>query len=420
MDDMLLRPAAGVEEDRTRIDIVPWLERARRGRFKAWFATVKAALVQPARLGAALPDEGRTGQAWWFAIVSQFATMLAVALPSMCIFSLLPLFITGNTQQVPPLRILGVMAGISAFWLVGGFVFAIGHLLVWGAVCHGVLRATGACAGTIGRTYQALCYSSGANVISAVPCAGPYCGWIWWLVSAVLAVKDAQEIRGPRAAVAVLALPGAVLALLMVLYVGIFAAALAGTTTSGGTVVIPPVISAGSETQRVTDELRSHMDEHLGAGPAHLAFLSVDGPGAAMFISAGSDTTMEQVPIADTTLDQYRTKGPGRRAEIAARAADALPPEVVAHRLGDLVYTGHRIRGDDDGGLWLVVLTFDPDVEHMTTLDPIVFGRLDGTVERCPVAELPVALARQNELRATHHLPPLPDPRMITHADPAR
>src|SRR6185436_1433374 len=50
-------------------------------------------------------------------------------------------------------------------------------------VIHGLLRLTGSTEFGLRRTYQAMCYSLGANSPSGIPCVGAYVGWIWWVVS---------------------------------------------------------------------------------------------------------------------------------------------------------------------------------------------------------------------------------------------
>ena len=49
MDEMVLRPHEGLAEHLTQLGSNPWLQRHRRGRFKAWCATIGAALVSPLR-----------------------------------------------------------------------------------------------------------------------------------------------------------------------------------------------------------------------------------------------------------------------------------------------------------------------------------------------------------------------------------
>ena len=80
---------------------------------------------------------------------------------------------------------LSIFVGLVVGPVVTAFITII-VIGLWGAIAHGLLRLTGATEGGRSTTYQALCYSTGANVVSAVTCIGGYFGWIWWLISAVI------------------------------------------------------------------------------------------------------------------------------------------------------------------------------------------------------------------------------------------
>jgi hypothetical protein len=51
---------------------------------------------------------------------------------------------------------------------------------------------------------------------------------------------------------------------------------------------------------------------------------------------------------------------------------------------------------------------------------PVVVGMADGTTRAIARNRIAEALARQNELRISEGLPPLPDPTLITHDAPAK
>jgi hypothetical protein len=112
---------------------------------------------------------------------------------------------------------------------------------------------------------------------------------------------------------------------------------------------------------------------------------------------------------------------PDERPAVIERAAAALPRGVVAHRVGDFVFTYHG--GVLDGrapGLWVVLMSPDPDANQFASIDmPVVAGRVDGGMMQIPPASFASRLAVQNGLRARHGLPPLPDPSTVTHGEPA-
>ncbi len=94
--------------------------------------------------------------------------------------------------------------------LVAGLVGPVIMIGIWGAITHAVLAATGRTSHGLGRTYQAICYSSGPNLLLAVPCVGSYLSpiaWIWWAINSIFTVRNAQRVSGVRATAAVLSAP---------------------------------------------------------------------------------------------------------------------------------------------------------------------------------------------------------------------
>ena len=215
MDEMVLHPAQGLEDEQTRVDVVPWLERRKRGRVRAWLATVGMALVGPGRLMRALPDRVKVAPAWWFAMLTNVLFLVASFLP----FFILPTLMSFGMPRAPRGGTLVFMLGFAGIGLLAAIVLTAIGLGLWSLITHGVLRLFAQPAATIGRTYEALCYSAGANFVLAVPCFGMYFGWIWGLVSAVIMVAERQRVGGGRATLAVLTFP----VLVMVTIVGAYA-----------------------------------------------------------------------------------------------------------------------------------------------------------------------------------------------------
>jgi hypothetical protein len=98
---------------------------------------------------------------------------------------------------------------------------------------------------------------------------------------------------------------------------------------------------------------------------------------------------------------------------------------VIAHRLGDFVFTHHgAVLNQCDLKLWIVIGAPDPDSDQWSNLanNPatiITVGHADGTVRQFSYMQMPAELASQNQLRAREKLPPLPDPFTVTHGKPA-
>jgi len=312
--------------------------------------------------------------------------------------------------------------------LVGGLAALAVVLGLWGLVTHGLLRITGGCEHSLKRTYQALCYSCGTLVPLGVPCVGFYCGiyflWIWWVVSAILMVVEGQRVHGGRATLAVITFPVGMIVLGVGLYAAwmyfIFSAMAAGTgpfaaAMAGG--------GAAFETQLVTNELIAYVQAHGNKGPSHALDLISEGDLFAGMLTSGRwSTAMAEVPVGGTTLDRFQRSGPRRQGELARAAAGSLPRDVVAHRLGDFVFTYHGIDFSScDGRLWVVIQWPDPEANAGgAAAGEFVVGTADGQVRRIGKQALARELAAQNALRSAQGLPPLPDPATVTHGKPGR
>jgi len=424
MNEMVLLPTEGVAEERTKPRDMPWLDRKERGRVRGWLATIGKALVAPVQLMQATPVDSSVGHAWWFAIVTSLAMLLAVV-P----FFLMPVSFMSLFPGTAPTGGPGILAGVGMMFGGVSAIVVVGSLLgmaIWGAITHGLLRLTGRTLAGIGRTYQAICYSSGANTVTVVPCVGAYFGWIWWLISAVLMVKEAQRVHGGRASFAVLLFPVLFIATLIGLYVwmiiwSITAMPGAFPTTMPGAMGIPTEI-AKSQTSVLVSKIQLYAIRHKNRGPRHAIEMAADTDEADWFVVFGSGTTPANVPVADTTLAQFKSLPKSKRREVIQAAVDAMPTDTIAHRLGDSVFVHHGINLDKpDKKLWLVILSPDPD-SGVTVPHNNVYVGLAGHDDRfltIPKSALAGRLEEQNALRAKYGLAPLPDPSTVTHAKPA-
>ena len=411
MDEMVLLPTEGVEEDQTEGDALPWLRRKQRGGLRAWLATVGLAMVRPQQLMRMTPLSSPRRSAWWFAI---FTTVL-IALVSMTPFVLMVALVGGVGGVAAAFEVL-VDFGVFAL------VFAVGVLTiiaVWGLTVHGLLRLTGKTAGPVGRTYQAICYSSGANVPSATPCVGIYLGWIWWLISAVLTVKEGQRVSGGRATLAVLPFPALLVTSVVFLYGWLVFATISGRGPFGAA-----SMNTAGETEYVLESVLAFAEDHKGEWPGHAVQLAADEYLMAHeFVSFNTLTltTEASVPVSSTTLDQFDILSSPEKQAVAQAAGAALPEETTAHRLGDFVFTYHGIDLENvNPDLWLVIWAPDPDQNPpFDPSDLIQVGRANGTVREVPLASFPEALSAQNALRLAHGMPSLRSPLRITHTSPA-
>ena len=444
MDEMILLPTAGVEEEQTRVEDMPWLERKRRGFFRAWVQTIGRAMTTPGRLMRGLPATSPNRAAWGFCLSSNLLFALTGLTPVL-VFPFIIGFMAarapgggGPGVAAPPILAFAI-GGVG--FLVAGVVISLLLILIWGAIPHGLLRATGQVAYPIGQTYQALCYSSGANALTAIPCFGSYVGWIWWLVSAVLMVKERQGVGGKRAALCVLAAPVASVVCLVGSYIVLIifmvtsAGSMAGTTSgSGGIITMPPPgpggITVPSPSQRsdetdlevVLGAIAGYTATHGGRAPDHAIELVTGGYiNPETLVSVFSLTTMDGVQVGGTTLGAIADDDGGAKDAINRIAIHALPEDVIAHRVGDFVFTYHGIDpADAEDALWFVISSWDPDANDPPGPDQMIIATYrPGGVVSFRGEDVEKFLAAQNELRAQYDLAALPDPYAVTHDKPA-
>ncbi len=423
MDEMVLLPAEGLQERQTQAACNPWLERRVRGRFKGWWGTIGQSLIAPDRLARGTPEASSLGQAWWFTIVTLALTFAVSLIPLLCMFSVLPMMLArsmppGGSAGMPAAGALAaMMAGFAVVGIVAGFVFTLVFAWLWALITHLMLRMGGSGHGPLRRTIQSIFYSSGTIVVSAIPCVGNV-AMLWWVVSAILMVRESHRVSGIRATVAVLTAPVCMVVLVVGLYAVLLAGALVGARTAVST--IPTRISAAA-TQTVTDVLMEHADAHGGRGPAHALELTGDaGLSENQFVAPATLTTIGDVPVGGMTLLDFALMEPDEKPAVIDRAAAALPAGVVAHRVGDFVFTYHgAVLDERSAGLWVVVMCPDPDVNGpVNAVTPVFVGLVDGSQLSLLRSTIRRELPAQNRLRRQLGLPPLPDPTTVTHGAP--
>ncbi|HRQ75390.1 MAG TPA: Yip1 family protein [Phycisphaerales bacterium] len=413
MDGMILLPTQGVSEFATVPDAVPWLERNRRGRFSAWFKTVWGSLIQPHRMIHAAPGEKGTLDAWLFAVITIVITALISVLPFL-LFLLIPLGMgAGGAGALWFLAFMGVFFGTMTLgWLIG--------IVLWGAATHILLRMTGTLTYSIGRTYQALCYSSGANITSALPCFGGYIGWIWWVISATIMTKTAHRIGGGRAAFAVLTPPLTFIILLIGGYVALIYSVMAAAPGMMGGGMFVGSQASGTTAQRMATLLENSRSN--SQWPVHVLTYVPDGlchPWE--FVTSSSMTTPDVVPVGSSNLINLSFLDVRQQRAMINEAVAAMPEHLVAYRVGDCVFTYPGLPADPDPDLWLLIVWPDPvwnPSPPNTVWVGTPAGNASGTSRRSVsfrLDEFEEALAEQNRLREQWNLPPLPHPQDVLH-----
>jgi len=168
----------------------------------------------------------------------------------------------------------------------------------------------------------------------------------------------------------------------------------------------------------VTNVLSSYARQHGGRPPGHACELIATAGTPASAFMHNDQQALPKVPVAGTDLQQFSTSPPSSQLALAQAAAGALPAKVVAHRLGDFVFTYHGINFNKaDRGLWIVVLA--PEGPQVPQPRQVHIALADGTTTQVRDSRFAQALVNQNALRAAQGLPPLPDPRKVTHSQPA-
>ncbi len=423
MDEMILLPTAGLDEEQTLPETVPWLE-GKHSRFRAWWNTVGMALVRPANLMKVLPVDSSVGRAIWFSTICHAIAFIG----SFSFMMIMPIimaltFAGGGT----PRGFIGIMLCSP---LLGILLIPVA-LLIWSCLVHVVLLITGSNVKPLRRTIQAVAYSGGANVVTGIPCVGMYVGWIWNLISQVVMLKEGHGISSLRATAAV------VLPLLLAMAVPIAILIPAVQSGRAAATSIRTTMQRQMSSSTISGALGDYHRREQGRWPAHaVELVTADLLPASSLLSLESATLLEQVPIGEITLAQLEYLSAEEQAAIVKAASDALPPNVIAHRLGDFVFTYHGIDLENaDPNLWIAILAPDPEKQGRASTGgstgdafPVLAGQIQRPVARAnlpPVTNVTTfsgraaALANQNALRAQHGLPPLPNVWALRHGQPA-
>jgi len=401
MDEMILRPTEGVEEKQTAQITMPWVNREGRSLVSAWFRTVGLALVQPGHMMKAIPGDTSQGKAWLFALMTAIIVTIGAFSPMLLIFIVLMLLPRGGGGGAGATGVLGGMLGGT---LGAAFLFVFIFLPIWGVLTHVLLRLLGKCEGGIGRTFEAICYSSGANAISAIPCVGGYVGPIWWLVSAVIATKEHQRVSGGRAAFAVLAPPLTVFGLLIALWAYALISMPAMIAQQAAAQTWTPTNAAMTSTQltRIHTEISNYGLRQQGAALPHpLALLRKNGLPETMLIAPGSKTSPFLARIDGTTIFDFTLLDPTTQDARITRAAAALPQGTGTVRAGDMIFATSGVSLAIDPNLWMVICYPDPQYNPIPPPPGAMIQILlaDGSVTGVPIEQLDAKRVEQNELR---------------------
>jgi hypothetical protein len=409
MDDMIVRPLEGVRDEDAARRLVPWIERRKHGLFAAWFKTIRMAMTSPVVLIRALPVEGQSRRALWFALLTNFVFSF-IALSAITLVMLL----VGAATGAGSAAFAGTAAFLGVVTLVPLLAFIVA-LFLWALTAHAMLRLTGRTARGPRRTFDALCYATGANILAAIPCLGVYAlavSWIWSAVSATLMLRETHRVSGLRAAVAVFAFPLVVCVGLVSLVSLVFVPAYSRAATSAAT-----SIARSHHASTIARALLDYAADHNGQPPAHAVELLATGRlRRNIFVHPGAVTAAHTI-VNHIEVPMVLSLSPEDRRDAVAAVIATLPPNTVAHRVGHVVFTYHGLTlppaATPAPDLWLAV------VLPVTPGDFITVALVSGGTRAFPDTTLATELVSQNSLRAANSLPPLPDPPAITADQPA-
>lgn len=435
MDEMVLLPTQGVREEQTQVESNPWLERGKRhGFWKGFWGTVGKSLVGPGRLMEMTPVESSVGSAVWFSVVTALFVSLFTVIPMLVLMLVITFSIGaggGGGVRGPGMGLAVILPAL----FMGGMIL-VGWVIM-PALCalsaHLILKLTGGCEFGMRRSLQAMYYSTGANILSGVPCVGGYFGWIWWLVSWCIALKSAQRVSAVRATIAALSLPGIVFVgafslFGLVYYNAVTSLNAARTSTTwtppGGAVSTASMPTLDTAATRVGSAFSSRQNAtspgvQLRRFPNHAAEALMNYsimPGDVLL--PGSMTDGQSAELLGHSLDEWSLRV-SNHPQYKRELRDCVSKGEIgpAHRLGDWVFTyeGQNWKSPNSS-LWIAVSWPDPELNEDPEEVAIVFA--DGSHEIVKVEDFQERLDAQNERRArpeSGSLPQLAHPRDVLH-----
>jgi len=430
MDEMIVQPADGVSEADTMQRPFPWLDKKGRGRTARYWQTVGIGMGAPGeieRIGEPKPWRSVAFAAYVFATVG-----IVSVLPFLLIFGVSFVSAAGSGGGGGGAAVVSTL-GFSLAFIVGVPLLCACGIALVALLQHGVLKLTGPTRYPLGGTVETAMYCASPNIVCAIPCFGVYfvpLTVLWSWVTQAIALRKRQGVATWRAVLVssfpTLGVYGSVGGLIAWVTLGISLSSGPGISTVGG-----PFVVQGAA---IDAALRSYAFTNNGAGPAHGLELIDYAVQPDDFLTA-SGRPPRQVSIAGTDFDTFASSRPSVRRSVVANAS--LPGDVIAHRVGDVVFTYHGIAipsraspgaapppgtpgtmvsGSDADGLWLYVIVCEQSVAIQSTV--VTVSTPDATRIDFPETDLSTRLANQNTLRQQAGLAPLPDPRIVTQATP--
>jgi hypothetical protein len=206
MDACVIRPHdLSREVDAMQRTEVPWLSHRGEGALRRWWSTCTLGIGGSAGLPAMLSQAPRPGAAVRFLLIN---AVVAVVLGSLLSFGfgLLPVVTRGGAFGGSVLEMIGAA--------IAGVVLGTLGMVVVAAVPAALTQFIRRRGQPIGfpRAFELVCYSSGALLLSLVPCCGFTLGYFCWMVAGAQALASAVDTRGDSVGAAILAIVGFLIA----------------------------------------------------------------------------------------------------------------------------------------------------------------------------------------------------------------
>ncbi len=409
MDEMVVLPAHGVDPDRAGRSDEHWVRRAQLGRVRAWWQTSVLGLFNPIELGRRTPPSADLWPAWKYTglnllIVGSLGVLTWLALMTLSLATAAQGGGTGAGMM---------MLGFTIMYAVGVIVVLV-CIMLWILLAHAILRLTGGAPRPMRATTLSILYSSGACLPNLIPCVN-YFSWLWWPISAGLALMQLQGVSAWRSMTATLAPPLLAVASFIGLYVWLIFWALSVSNTA--------ILSVQNYQMGSAAWIAVNTHEQNTGSPARhpLELISSGALAPSDVTHPSTRTTLGNVPASALFLYEFAGASAEDQKEIAQAEADALPEGITAQRLGDLVFTHYGFSLSTNFSLWSVIISPDPDANPgVRSIDGSIWVVLSsGSIDEILETDFNAELEAQNALRATYDLPPLPHPSEVTHARPA-
>jgi hypothetical protein len=414
MDEMILQPTEGVSEELTRSPTLPWVERGTRSWFGAFFVSMGWAMGNPNRTINGVPVESSIKRAVLYAMIHLWVQSLLGGM--VLVFAMGMAFGagigTGRGQGAwvgIPIAIVVTLAGVFlGFW-------------IWTLTTHVILRITGETPGGLRRTVQAMAYSSGNNVITAMPCVGFYLFWaggLWWGISAAFMLAKAHSVKGWRAGLAVF-LP---VALVLATGIGLIGYAIYRTQQFATTTManMPPSMSFATSLDAAASEMAETIQSSVSmtgtkSYPSHaVKMLASSYSTPHRFLLPKSKTDGMNARVAGHALDEWGWMRMSPAFERDRDLKNAWKTSAPAHRVGDWVFV---YEGQDaskpNGRLWVAIAWRDPSVNTLGNPVEVAVVFADGSTDVFAVAKFDAKFKEQNEERALAGLPVIPHPKDV-------